>query len=112
MNIQSHTGNHFTTFTLSGRFDAVSAPSIEEAFNRVMEEGSLRFVVNLADLEYISSAGLRVLLATAKKLSKQNGKIVLFSLRKDVHNVLEISGLLGIFPVAGDQATAETLVKE
>ena len=62
--------------------------------------------MNLAGLEYVSSAGLRVLLVTAKKLSRQNGKIVLCGLQDTVREVLTISGFLSIFQVAADEAEA------
>ena len=106
MEIQSKVGNGFTVLTIKGRLDAVSAAPAEANINEVIDAGATRLVLNLAGLEYVSSAGLRVLLVTAKKLSRQNGKIVLCSLQSTVKEVFEISGFLSIFRVVADEAEA------
>ena len=109
MEIETKVGDGFSTFVVQGRLDALSAPAAEAAVNIAIEGGASRLVLNMAGLEYISSAGLRVLLATAKKLMRQNGKLVLCALRQEVLEVFEISGLLGIFPVAATEAEAQAL---
>ncbi len=106
MEIQSKIGNGFTTLSLKGRLDAVSAAPAEATINKTIESGTSNIVLDLAGLDYISSAGLRVLLVTAKKLSRQNGKVVLCGLQDSVREVFEISGFLSIFPVAADEAEA------
>ena len=106
MDIQSKVGNGFTAIAIKGRLDAVSAAAAEAAINGVIEAGASHLVLNLSGLEYVSSAGLRVLLVTAKKLSRQNGKIVLCGLQDAVREVFAISGFLSIFPVAADEAEA------
>jgi anti-anti-sigma factor len=106
MDIQAKVGNGFTTLAIKGRLDAVTAAAAEADINKTIEAGAANLVLNLSGLEYISSAGLRVLLVTAKKLSRQNGKIVLCSLRDVVREVFEISGFLSIFPVAANEEEA------
>ena len=63
-------------------------------------------MLNLSALEFVSSAGLRVLLVTAKKLLRQNGTFALCGLQDGVRTVFEISGFLSIFQVAADEAEA------
>lgn len=112
MDVQAKAGNGFTTLSITGRLDAMSAADAETAINKTIETGACRLVLNLARLDYVSSAGLRILLATAKKLSRQNGKLVLCELQKGVREVLEISGMLAIFPVAANEEAAQALVTE
>ncbi|MFA6293700.1 MAG: STAS domain-containing protein [Victivallales bacterium] len=106
MEIQSKVENGFTSLAINGRLDAVTAAAAEADINKVIESGATRLVLNLAGLDYVSSAGLRVLLVTAKKLSRQNGKIVLYGLKDNVREVFSISGFLSIFPIAADETEA------
>jgi anti-anti-sigma factor len=106
MEIQAKVGTGFTTLAITGRLDAVTAAAAEADINKTIESGATHLVMNLSGLEYISSAGLRVLLVTAKKLSRQNGKIVLCNMRDAVREVFEISGFLSIFPVAANEEEA------
>jgi anti-anti-sigma factor len=109
MEILTRTEGDCTTLDIGGRLDALSAPEAQVVFNRAIETGATRLVVNLAGVEYVSSAGLRVLLATAKQLSRRGGKMVLCELQSGVRDVLRISGLLFILSVAEDETTAQSL---
>lgn len=111
MDMQATAGEGFTTVAISGRLDAATAPAAEAALTRTIDAGAARLVLNLARLDYISSAGLRVLLASAKKVSRQNGKVVLCELQPAVREVFEISGLLTVFPLAATAADAQTIAK-
>jgi len=109
MNMQPKTGDGFTTFIVTGHLNATTAPAAEATLAGTIDAGALHLVLNLAGLDYISSAGLRVLLATYKRLSRQNGKLVLCELQPGVREVLELSGLLTAFVVAATEAEAESL---
>ncbi|MBF0496144.1 MAG: STAS domain-containing protein [Deltaproteobacteria bacterium] len=87
---------------LGGRFDAQAAGMVEEKLNGVLDAGHKKLLVDLAGTNYISSAGLRVLLATTKKVKKTNGRIVLSSLTQYVKEVFEIAGFTSIFDIYGD----------
>jgi len=112
MDIQSRVDGKLAELKVAGRLDAMSAPALETALQTAMDGGASGVVLNLAELDYVSSAGLRVLLATAKKLSRQNGRLVLCGLLPSVHDVFRISGLLNIFPIASDEASARTMAGE
>ena len=106
MDIQSKVGNGFTVLTINGRLDAVTSATAEATINVAIEAGASHLILNLAGLDYVSSAGLRILLVTAKKLSRQNGKIVLCGLQDTVKEVFTISGFLSIFPVSANETEA------
>lgn len=106
MEIESKVGNGFTILAIKGRLDAVSAANAESTLNGVIDAGAVNLAVNLSGLDYVSSAGLRVLLVIAKKLSRQNGKITLYGLQSNVREVFEISGFLSIFHVVANEEEA------
>jgi anti-anti-sigma factor len=81
---------------LQGRLDAVTAPELELSLGQVIENENLHIVLNLTDLEYISSAGLRIFLVAAKKLTILKGTLCLAGLRGNIKEVIEISGFPSI----------------
>ena len=78
------------TLSLSGKLDTTTAKAFEEKILARIESGDRRFIIDLAQLDYISSSGLRVLVSAAKRLANDNGKIVLCSLREPVREVFNI----------------------
>ncbi len=85
--------------SLKGRLDAVTNPLLEKDLTELMAGGERFLVLNLGDLEYISSAGLRTILAVTKRLKEKQGKLFLASLRSVVREVFDISGFSSIIPV-------------
>jgi anti-anti-sigma factor len=84
---------------VKGRMDGVSAPEFEKTMADHITGGASRFVVDFSDLEYISSAGLRSLLTTAKTLRARGGELVFAALRDVVREVFEIGGFSKIFSI-------------
>ena len=101
--------NDFIVVTVVGRMDAVSAPDFEGYLNDLIADGALRIIVDFEALDYISSAGLRSVLITAKKIQAKNGEIMIVSLHDTVKEIFEISGFNTIIPVYGSvDAALET----
>ena len=96
---------------LAGRLDSQSAPSAEEQLMRLIGSGTPRLAINLSNLEYISSAGLRVLLLVARKVQQAHGKLSLFGLAPGVREVFSISGFDTIFTIRDDAAAAMEAVR-
>ena len=80
-----------------GRLDSNSGPVFEKELLGYIESGSRRLLLDLSDLTYISSAGLRVVLVAAKRMKAAGGKLVLASLSAQVAEVFEISGFSTLF---------------
>ena len=94
---------------IEGRMDAVSAPEYEQFLNDLIDEGALKVIVDFEGLDYISSAGLRSVLVTAKKIQGKNGEILIVSLHDTVKEIFEISGFSTIIPIhASVDAALET----
>src|SRR5579883_1850037 len=92
--------------TLKGRLDASTAGRLEEKLLALIDGGETKFALNFLHLDYISSAGLRVLLMAAKRLKNVNGKIVLLSLKDQIREVFEIAGFAALFPIFDVEADA------
>ncbi len=87
------------TIKATGRMDAVTAPMFEQECMRWVEQGHLHLIVDFIGLEYISSAGLRVILGVGKKLKAQAGSLAFGGMSAMVKEVFDISGFASIFPV-------------
>ncbi len=96
---------------LNGRLDAVTAGDADKEFNSVLESGKELLMVDLSGLEYISSAGLRVLLVVAKRIQQKGGRIVLTGLTAGVREVFEISGFSSIFKIFDTSADSMEFLK-
>lgn len=83
--------------TVSGRLDALSAPALDKAINQDVE-GVTNLILDLQGLEYISSAGLRVLLSAQKKMQKI-GSMKLCGVREAVMEVLDMTGFSDILTI-------------
>ena len=96
---------------LAGRLDSSAAQPAEENFTRVLGNGAPHLAIDMTGLEYISSAGLRVLLVVAKKVQQAKGKMVLFGLVPHVREVFSVSGFDKIFAIQPDAAAAVASVR-
>ena len=94
-----------------GRLDAAGAPELEARCKALIQEGSKRLLLDLAKVEYVSSAGLRSLLVLAKAVKSANGALALCSLVPAVRDVMTISGFDNILSLAADRAAARELLK-
>ena len=93
-------------FSIAGRMDALSAPDVEAKLNQWLEQNKARLIMDLEGLDYISSAGLRILLSAAKKLKARGGVLLLARLQTGVKQVFEISGFAAIIPIYETVGTA------
>lgn len=97
-------------FALRGKLDGGTANLLEQKLMAAIEAGSRLLLLNCAELDYVSSAGLRVLLMAAKKLKVGNGRIVLSSLKPHILEVFDIAGFSTIFPIHdSDEAALRTI---
>ncbi len=91
---------------LSGRLDAYSATEVEKKLDSLIEAGQTRLVLNLEKLEYISSSGLRVFLASLKKTKKQQGDIKLACMKTFIKEVFDIAGFSQLFNIFDTEEAA------
>jgi anti-anti-sigma factor len=106
MEINSRKEKDIPVVSVKGRIDAVTAPEFEKNMSDLITKGEHNLIINFTDLEYISSAGLRSILATAKKLKAEGGKMLFTGLQGPVEEVFKISGFYSIFSIFDSEATA------
>lgn len=99
MQIQTGKEKNVVVVSVKGKIDAVTAPDFEKALANLIAQGENNFLLELGGLEYISSAGLRGILATAKQLKPKGGNIAFSGLRGPVKDVFAISGFGTIFKI-------------
>ena len=88
-------------FKISGRLDSNTAPELEKKLKQPIESGSNHIIIDFEKIEYLSSAGLRVILNAIKKLNSTAGKLVICSVSDDVRKVFQNAGfdsLISIVP--------------
>ena len=84
---------------LLGNLDTNTAPDAESEINNWLEKGTQKMVINLEETKYVSSAGLRIFLATAKKMTASAGAVKLCCPNEVVQEILDISGFSTILDV-------------
>ena len=97
LNITKNLDQNVLTVELEGRLDTTSAPQLEETLKESLPEVK-ELVLDFAKLEYISSAGLRVLLAAQKTMSKQ-GSMKLIHVSDLVKEIFEVTGFVDILTI-------------
>ena len=100
MEITQKEENGIVSISIKGRLDADSSPEAEKVVKQALAGQTTRVLFNLSALEYLSSAGLRVLLSAAKEIRRREGKIVLCSLNEFVKEIFEVSGFQSLIPIA------------
>jgi anti-anti-sigma factor len=101
MDIHSTQQGPVLIVSIAGSMDALTAPDLMEEMRQQIEAGHANLVVDMTELEYTSSAGLRALLSGVKDARQHAGDLRLAGLRPNVRKVLEMSGfttILKVFP--------------
>jgi anti-anti-sigma factor len=109
MEISQKEENGIVLLSFKGRLDGKTSLEAEQAVKNILDGENTRLLFDLEFLEYLSSAGLRVVLGAAKEMKRRDGKFVLCALNAYVKEVFEVSGFGTIIPIA---ASVEAGIKE
>ncbi len=101
--------NDIAIISLIGTLDTNTSPEAEVEINKSLEDGARKMAIDLENTRYVSSAGLRIFLATAKKMMSVGGKLILCHPNDIVKDILHVSGFNTIIDV---RATVEEALKE
>lgn len=85
--------------SVRGRLDSSTSDEFEKNLLGLVGSGEDSFVLDLKELDYISSAGLRVLLKAAKELKRKDGRLCLCSVKDYVREIFEMSGFVSFLPI-------------
>ncbi|HBA84818.1 MAG TPA: anti-sigma factor antagonist [Verrucomicrobia bacterium] len=107
MNIAVQVKSRFIVLLLKDRLDAFGSNALQKALDEHLTDQVLCCILDLTDVSYISSAGIRVLLATGKKLGARKGALSLVGLQPYCRDVIEMTGFADAFPIFADLPQAE-----
>ncbi|MEP0804224.1 MAG: STAS domain-containing protein [Chloroflexota bacterium] len=98
---------HCDLITVKGRVDSATAPQLAQVLETANEGGKYKLVIDMKDLEYMSSAGFRALLAAQRNCKKYNrGEVVLANVPERIREALELAGFTELFKTFDDTLTA------
>ena len=95
---------------LNGRLDIVGVGAIETKFSGYCSGENPRVIVDLSDVDFLASIGIRLLTLNAKSIASRGGRMVLLSPKADIRDVLEITGIPAIIPIHEGLKSAEAML--
>lgn len=98
--------NGIVTVSLKGIIDAYTYNQLEEVFNRLVAESNYKFIVDLSQVDYISSAGAGVFISMHALVQENNGNIIFVNPTLPTRNLFELLGLNHIFTITEDLGSA------
>lgn len=99
MEVTEKKDGEITQFAISGSLDSNTSPDLEVKIMEAIDNGNNKLLIDFTKLDYISSAGLRVLNKATKKLKHSEGKIILFGMQDYIREVFEIAGFDYFIPI-------------
>jgi anti-anti-sigma factor len=106
----SELNNGVSVIRLGGKLDIIGTGEIETKFNGYCSGDQVRVVVDLSNVDFLASIGIRLLVLTAKSIASRGGKMVLLDPIPEVHSVLEITGIPAVIPIYSTLESAETVL--
>ena len=107
MEVEHTVYKHSDLVEPKGRIDSFTAPKLGEIFDSITDSGRYRIVLDLNNVDYMSSAGLRVLISTQKKCKRYNrGEVVLARVPERIYDALELAGFVPLFKFFDDVTAA------
>lgn len=108
MEISTQEQGTVSIVAVSGRVDSATAPELENALKKLVDTEKTQLVLDLKDVEYMSSAGLRAMVSTLKSVKRVNGDLRVASPSTRVEEVLRLAGLTSIFSIYRSREEAVT----
>jgi anti-sigma B factor antagonist len=102
MELKTETRNNALVIAVSGSLDALTAPELADTISAQLRDGKTSLVADLSQLDYTSSAGLRVILNGVKDARQKGGDLRLAGVQPNVKKVLDLSGFTSIMKAYPD----------
>ena len=107
MEISSSQFKHCDVVTITGRLDSFTAPKLSDELGKINDQNRFKIILDFTNLDFISSAGLRVLIAGLKNCKRYNrGELVVAGLTPSIRSVFELAGFHRIFKIFPDVLSA------
>jgi anti-sigma B factor antagonist len=102
MEVVTNQTDEYDVIQVSGRVDSFTAPKLADVYQNLMKEGRYKLIFDMTSIDYISSAGLRVMIDVQKNCRLSNkGELVLVGVPKRISETLELAGFLPLFRIFG-----------
>jgi anti-anti-sigma factor len=111
MDLKQEIVGEVTVVEVKGRVDSSTAPVLGERLTTLLAAPSQRLVLDMRDLEYISSAGFRVLLLAARRADEAAARLVLCGLSSKVRQLFDLGGFLDLFAISASRDEALTAAR-
>ena len=110
LDVEATTAGGRDVLTVAGELDLIAAPVLQQAVDRVLDQGSARLVLDLSGVRFLDSAGLRVLVSAQRALTDENGQLQIVCATPRVLEVFRVANLDDYLRVFGslEDALAET----
>ena len=102
--------NNIRLIKLIGKLDITGVEQIESQFTSYCAGDTVRLIVDLSEVDFLASIGIRLLTLTAKSGMTRGGKMVLLNPAPDVRHILEVTGIPAIVPIYSHLESAETIL--
>lgn len=99
MDIEARDVNGVKVVDIEGRLNTSTSPEADAFFKELIADGATKILINLEEMDYTSSTGLRVVLSTGKQLAKINGQMAICGLNPTVKEVFDMAGFSAMFDV-------------
>jgi anti-sigma B factor antagonist len=107
MEVNTTQYKHCDLIKAKGRIDSYTAPQLQEVMDAVTKDGRFKIVLDMAEVDYMSSAGLRVLISSQKACRRYNrGEVVLAQVPRRIYEALDLAGFVPLFKFFDDAVTA------
>jgi anti-sigma B factor antagonist len=112
LTVSSRQEGEHTVISVSGEIDVYTAPSLRERLNDLVASGHYDLIVDMAQVEFLDSTGLGVLVGGLKRVRSQDGTLRLVCAQEKILKVFRITGLTKVFPIHGTLEAALTGVTD
>ena len=107
MHIKCTRYKHCDLLIVEGRVDSSTSPQFADAINTILNEGRYKIVLDMVKVEFISSAGLRVLINAQRTCKRYNrGEVVMANLPKNIYSAIDLAGFTSLFKIFNDVLAA------
>jgi anti-sigma B factor antagonist len=107
MDISIQQFKHCDLVAVKGRVDSSTAPRLSETLDGIINDSRYKIVIDMGELEYMSSAGFRALISAQRNCKRYNrGEVVLANVPQNIHSALELAGFTSLFMLFDDLTSA------
>jgi anti-anti-sigma factor len=106
MKINSEKSGEYNIVEVGGRLDTTNYAELDKVLAGLMDKGENNLMLDIKELDYVSSSGLRILLMYLKKVKAAQGRFILCNMNSEIREIFEISGFINIFEIFEDREAA------